>query len=120
MSFWWGMFICNMLVPVIMIGGGYFMWKHCPGKINSVLGYRTKRSMRNMDTWKFAHEYCGRLWWKTGWILVIPTILLQLLFIKSSTDKISIFSLAMISIQTLILLLTIIPTENALKKKFDQ
>ena len=47
------------------------MWKHCPKHINGMLGYRTTRSMKNMDTWKFAHDYCGKLWWKIGWVMIL-------------------------------------------------
>ena len=38
---------------------------------------------------------------------------------KSSTNKAGILSLVIIFVQMLILLLTIIPVENALKKKFN-
>lgn len=62
MWFWWFMFCCNLLIPAIFIFAGRMMWKHYPKEINDILGYRTKRSMKNIDTWKFAHEYCGRLW----------------------------------------------------------
>ena len=36
-----------------MIACGWMMWKHCPKNIDGLVGYRTSRSMRNMDTWKF-------------------------------------------------------------------
>ena len=55
MWFWWFLFVCNLIVPIIMIGAGRMMWKHCPDKINMVYGYRTKYSMINNDTWRFAH-----------------------------------------------------------------
>ena len=71
MWFWWFMFVCNLIIPAILIFIGRMMWKHCPKKINDIYGYRTRRSKRNMETWKFAHDYCGRLWWKWGWILLI-------------------------------------------------
>ena len=74
MWFWWFMFVSNLLIPALLIAVGYSMWKHCPGKINAVIGYRTRRSMKNMDTWKFAHEYCGRLWWKIGWGMLLPSV----------------------------------------------
>ena len=64
MWFWWFMLICDLIVPIVMIIGGRMMWKHCPKSINGIVGYRTNRSMKNMDTWKFAHKYCGKLWWK--------------------------------------------------------
>ena len=75
MPMWWFMFICNMIYSVVMIAGGWMMWKHCPKKINSFIGYRTSRSMRNAETWSFANQNCGRRWWKTGWIMLIPTVL---------------------------------------------
>jgi len=57
---------------VIMIGVGYMMYKHPPKSINAIYGYRTARSMKNDETWKFAHDCCGRLWFKLGFILLIP------------------------------------------------
>ena len=119
MVFWWFLFICNLLTPIIMILAGYWAWKHCPSEINPILGYRTKRSMKNINTWKFAHDYAGRLWWKVGWILMILTILVQLTLMNSNTDVIENLSMGVFFVQVLIMLLTIIPVENALKKKFN-
>ena len=62
MCFWWFMLICDMIIPIVMVIVGRMMWKHCPKYINGMLGYRTTRSMKNMDTWKFAHDDCGKLW----------------------------------------------------------
>jgi len=42
------------MIPVIMIGVGYMMYKHPPKSINAIYGYRTARSMKNDETWKFA------------------------------------------------------------------
>ncbi len=64
MWFWWFMLICDLLIPITMLIGGRMMWKHCPKRINGMAGYRTTRSMKNMDTWRYAHDYCGKLWWK--------------------------------------------------------
>ena len=118
MRFWLFMFFCNLIVPIVMISAGRMMWKHCPGKINHVYGYRTKRSMKNMDTWKFAHEYCGKLWWKIGWIMMIVSIVVQIPFIHSSEDVIGIVGAVLCSIQLVGLIGSIYPTEVALKKKF--
>lgn len=95
------------------------MFRHCPEEINSVFGYRTKRSMKSIDAWIFANDYCGRLWQKIGLILIVPTVAAQLLLLNKGKDSISIVSLVIISVQAVILLITIIPTENALKKNFD-
>lgn len=120
MWFWWFMFICNLMIPLLMIFLGRWMWKHSPQSINWVLGYRSKRSMRNMDTWKFAHEYCGKLWWKLGWITLIPTIAIQIPFFHSNEDVVGIVGGIICTIHTILLIMSIFPTEAALKKTFHE
>ncbi len=119
MGFWWFMLVCNLLIPATMVIVGYMLWKHCPDKINPTLGYRTRRSMQNTDTWKFANTYCGQLWYKAGVCQVVPTIAVQVQYTKSSEKEIGILSLVFIFVQLTVMLLTIIPVERALKKKFN-
>ncbi len=78
MWFWWFAFGCDVLIPLMMILFGRIMWKCCPSKINSWYGYRTARSMKNMDTWKFAHRHFGKQWWKIGWLILLPSVLILL------------------------------------------
>ena len=118
MWFWWFIVGCNLIVPVITIIAGWMMWKHCPKEINSFFGYRTKRSMKNEDTWKFAHSYCGRLWWITGWVMLVPSAVALIPFYKSSYDIIGIVAAIVLSVQCLVLIISIVPTEMALKKTF--
>ncbi len=119
MWFWWFLFFCNILIPVLMIVAGRMMWKHCPKEINGILGYRTTRSMKNMDTWKFAHDYCGRLWWKAGWILLILSVLAQLPFYHSFDETVGIVGAVICTVQCIVLIASIFPTEHALKKTFE-
>lgn len=119
MWFWWFMLFCNTLYSFAMIIGGWVMWKHCPKSINSVCGYRTRRSKLNLDTWKFANENCGKRWWKIGWMMLIPTIVVQIPFYGKSDDAIGILSLILSGIECCILLISILPTEKALKKTFN-
>ena len=119
MWFWYFMFVCNLLIPILMIVMGRVMWKHSPKNINTIFGYRTRRSMKNMDTWKFAHEHCGKLWWEIGWIILIPSILVQLPFYNGTEDTIGIIGGILCGIQTLVLFISIYPTEAALKKTFN-
>ena len=119
MGFWIFMFICNVMIPLVMAICGYFMWKHTPKSINAICGYRTKRSMKNMETWKFAHEFCGKLWWKIGWIMLVPSILLQLPFIRSTEDVVGGVGAIICTIECAVLILSIVPTEKALQRTFD-
>lgn len=120
MWFWWFILICDLLVPVTMFVGGLIMAKHHPKEINGLLGYRTARSMQNMDTWKFAHNYCGRIWWKVGLITFVITILSHLPFYNSNEDVIGIISLVVMTVQIITLIIPIFITENALKKTFNE
>ena len=119
MPFWWWMFICNILVPVIMAAAGLLMWVRCPKEINSFFGYRTVRSMKNMDTWKFAHRYAGRLWFILGLISFIPSVIAQIPFYHSSENTIGTVSIILMAVQCAILIISIFPTEIALKKAFN-
>ena len=120
MGFWVAMFIFNLLVPLLMVVFGRIMYKHAPKSINGVYGYRTSMSMKNEDTWKFAHDYCGRLWYKIGLIMLIPSVLVQLPFVKSSTDTIGIMTVVLETVQICVMIASIFPTERALRKKFDK
>lgn len=94
------------------------MWKHCPKEINSVIGYRTSISMKNMDTWKFAHEYAGKLWQKIGTGLLGPTALIHIPFYRANDDIISILSIVIVIIQLAFLIWSVFSTEKSLKYNF--
>ncbi len=119
MWFWYFMLVCDLLVPLAMIIGGWVIWKHCSKKISSLGGYHTPRSIKNMDTWKFANEYCGQLWWKAGWIMLPVSFALHLPFYKSSENVTGVVSLILCIVQCTVMLLTILPTELALKRTFN-
>lgn len=120
MWFWWFMFICDLLIPLTFIIAGWIMWKHCPKEINRRVGYHSKRSMQNADTWKFANEHCGRLWWKVGWGILLPSILVQIPFIHSSIDTIGTMGGILCTVQSILLIVSAIPTEIALKRRFSE
>lgn len=114
------MLVCDLLIPLTLLLAGRSMWKHCPKQINGLYGYRTKRSMKNMETWKFAHDYCGRLWWRLGLITLVPTALLHIPFYHSDVKTIGIFAVCLLTVQCGILIASIFPTERALKKNFNE
>ena len=120
MWFWWFMLCCDLMIPLLMIVIGRLMWKRPPQKINSLIGYRTSRSMKNMDTWHFAHHYCGKLWWRIGWIILVPSLIIHLPFYGASDDAIGIVGLILTFIQIAVLIGSIFPTEKALKRTFTE
>lgn len=118
--FWWFIFVCDLLTPVLMIGVGRWMWKHPPKEINAFLGYRTTWSMLNMDTWQFAHHHCGKRWWIIGWILLLPTVAIHIPFYGKGEDTIGWICIGVLAVQLTVLIASIFPTERALKKTFRE
>ena len=115
---WWFMLICDLLIPLLMIFAGRMMWKHMPKNINGLIGYRTRRSMKNMDTWQFANIHCGKLWHKIGWIMLFPSIILHLPFYGHPPEIVGILAAILCTIQVGIMLSSIFFTERALKRNF--
>lgn len=113
-------FICNLLIPLIMVIGGYCMYRHPPKEINGLIGYRTAMSMKNKETWLFAHDYCGKLWLKTGLPLLAVTVLAQLPFIHANENTFGVIATILIAVQLAAILVTIPIVEKALKRTFDE
>ena len=120
MGFWIFMLVMILLIPITMIGFGKLFLKQAPGEINAVFGYRTTMSMKNKDTWEFAHNYCGKLWYRCG-LFLLPLSVIPLLFvIGKNEDIVGTIGGIVCMVQMVALLAPIFPTEAALKKNFDK
>lgn len=120
MGFWLFMLVMELLFPAIMIGIGKSFQKAAPKDINPIYGYRTAMSMKNRDTWEFAHRHCGRLWFKLGLILLPVNLIPMLLVIRQSKDVVGNVGTVLCIINLVVIIATIFPTEAALKRTFDQ
>ncbi|MFA6693184.1 MAG: SdpI family protein, partial [Acholeplasmataceae bacterium] len=58
--FWWFMLIFSLLIPTVMVVFGVVFMHKTPKKINTIFGYRTKRSMKDEKSWVYAHHSFGR------------------------------------------------------------
>lgn len=118
MGFWVFMTASNLILPVLMIVIGKMFVKNPPKKINGIYGYRTHRSMKNQDTWNFAHLYCGKLWWKVGWVMLPLSFVSMLPVIGKSDDIIGGAGAVIMSAECVALLVTIFFVERALREKY--
>lgn len=118
--FWIFMLVFNLLIPLTMIGFGYYFLRKVPDEINDVFGYRTSMSMKNQDTWKFAHNYAGKLWYYMGISLLPITILAMAVVFGKDTDTIGNYSVVLLFLQLIPLCGVIFPTEWKLRKTFDK
>lgn len=68
METWYKMLATQLLILLIMLISGKRFSSRPPKSINNFFGIRTNMSMKNKDTWEFAHKLAGKLMWKWGWI----------------------------------------------------
>lgn len=118
--FWLFMLCADLLIPAVMIGFGRMFLKNPPKNINDSFGYRTKRSMKNQDTWNLAHQYCGRLWYRCGLILLLPSVAPLLFVLGRDIGVIGSAGLIVTGVQLAVMLGTVFPVERALKRTFDE
>lgn len=120
MGFWIFMTISNLLIPILMIVMGKILIKNPPKRINGIYGYRTSRSRKNKEAWDFAQRYCGKLWWKTGWVMLPLSVISMLPAMGKSDDMIGGLGGAVITVECVIMVATVVFVERALTKKFER
>ncbi len=108
----------SMFLPMIVIAiTGFYFKNNPPKKINRMMGYRTKSSMKSQDAWDFAQVYSSSLLF--NWSLAgIVGMALQLYTQKSMNPT-------SFAITSICLLLSIVAgvfyfTEKELKSNFGE
>ena len=120
MGFWIFMFIMVLLIPLTMLFFGWLLFRKIPKEINYVYGYRTKRSMMNEETWRFANQYFGKVWYLCGLISApLSVIAIAIVFGKEPGTMGTVGGIITV-LQMLLLIGAIVPTESELKKNFDE
>ena len=113
------MLLMDLLIPLTMVVlGKQFMTKP-PKSIHAAFGYRTAMSMKNRDTWDFAHKYFGKLWFKCGSVLIPLSVIPLVSVFNKGISTIGAVGGIVCIVQLVPAIGTIIPTEAALKKTFD-
>lgn len=118
-GFWLYMLLVDCITPVVMILFGLQFLRNPPKQVNKVFGYRTAMSMKNQDTWAFAHRQCGKVWFLLG-ILLLPVSALALLpFWHQEVQIIGTAGGIICVAQLLFMVCSAIPVELALRANFD-
>ncbi len=114
-----GIYVMTLLIPLLMLATGLVFSRWTPKSINYLIGYRTRRSMINQETWNFANRTMGRIWITWSLLLLIPSGLV-LFFLKTRVEQnLETWIVVLTLVQLAVLILSIIPVERALKAKFD-
>lgn len=120
MALWIGIAFTVIIIPALMMIFGKYYIKQAPKNINHFVGYRTTRSMKNKETWKFAHNYMGKLWYKYGIVLFVISAALMLLTIGQDEDAVGGLAAIITTVQVFVMIVPGVLTEKALKENFDE
>ena len=101
------MLFVSMLLPVCMIIFGIVFMKRPPAKINNIYGYKTRMSMQNGETWRFAHLYSSRLMLISGIFSAVVTVIILIYVVVHMPNNIADMGTALSLAQILPFLLVI-------------
>jgi hypothetical protein len=116
------MLVMNLLTPLVMIIFGRVFEKKPPkiGMSKFAFGYRTIMSMRNAETWEYAHRFFGKLWFRFGIALGVISIIALFFVIGKDKDTVGFAGMIICYVQMAVMLIPVIPTEISLRRNFDK
>lgn len=77
-------------------------------------------SMKNEETWEYAHRFFGKLWFRFGIAVGLISIIVLFFFIGKDKDTVEFAGMIICYVQLVAMLLPVIPTELALRRRFDK
>lgn len=108
-------FTIDMIIGIFLFYTGYtWLTKSPQDWKNSNVGYRTKRALKNDDTWNEAQKYASKL------MMAFAVIYTTIGFFIRNLKGITGFLIVLFVIVVLLPLIVYIPTEMHLKKIFDK
>lgn len=114
------MLCADLMIPLVMVVIGLYYSKHSAGSINYLCGYRTSMSMKNEDTWRFANRHWGKSCLAVGLALLPCSAVPMLLVMGRDEDTVALWGGVVCCVQVVAILASIIPTERALRRMFDE
>lgn len=108
------------IIPLTMMGFGRLFLNSPPKKINGNYGFRTAMSILNMDTWKFAHYHCGKLWTKVGTVTLLCSVVAYIAVMVMPQEVMYTFIVVVLGLQLIALIAPTFVIEKKLKDNFDK
>ena len=118
--FFWPLFGCGVAVPLLMLFFGHLLSKRPPKTSNPFVGFRTRRAMRNTQTWLFAQVYAGKLWFKVGCVMLPISAIAFLPAYGMVQEEMAAVALIIFLVQMMGFFIAWPLTERALKENFTE
>ncbi len=110
----------NVILDLLMLIFGIIM-RVGHNKPNRLFGYRSARAQSSAEAQSFANKHCGRLWIITGAVLTLASIAVGVFLYYKGVEppEIGRAGIVLLILQTIIIMLSLIPTERELKRLFN-
>lgn len=110
-----GLFAFTTIISLSYLIIGVLLIKYPPKNINSIIGYRTKKSSKNQEMWDFAQKLSGKIFRIMGIVNFVVVSSIILLFVNKQNVEDMFLILAYCQIAELFVVILI--TEIKLKNK---
>lgn len=99
----------SLLIGIIFILSALLLKKYPPSDINAAFGYRTRRSMKNIELWHAGNKYSAEIMRKNGFLMILIGSILSLIFRYPHTI------IALIGLMILFIIIMVFRVETKLK-----
>ena len=113
------MLISVAFIPLLLIVIGKILEKYPSKEPNIAIGFRTKLSMMNKETWDFAQRLFPKAWISLGRIMLPLSLIILFLLYSEDKDYTGNLVLILILAQVVLMLGSILYVNLKLKKAFN-
>lgn len=113
------MLISVAFIPLLLIVIGKIFEKYPSKEPNIAIGFRTKLSMMNKETWDYAQRLFPKAWISLGRILLPLSLIILFLLYREDKDYTGNLALILMLVQVVLMLGSILYVNLKLKAAFN-
>lgn len=113
------MLISVAFIPLLLIVIGKIFDKYPCKEPNIAIGFRTKLSMMNKETWDYAQRLFPKAWISLGRIMLPLSLIILFLLYSEDKDYTGNLALILMLVQVVLMLGSILYVNLKLKKAFN-
>ena len=113
------MLISVAFIPLLLIVIGKIYEKYPSKEPNIAIGFRTKLSMMNKETWDYAQRLFPKVWISLGRTLLPLSLIILFLLYSDDKDYTGNLALILMLVQVILMLGSILYVNLKLKKAFN-
>ena len=109
-----------LIPPLCSLVLGFLCWRCAPESPTWALGYRSRRARASDESWRFAQNLAGQIWFWLGLsMLILSVVLCMQMDPETMESNVRIAFYGAVS-ETVLIFLSVLPTEIVLRQKFSR